>query len=83
MVLVTEQTIVIAEVIERYIRTRPRAADKLKHVRQWWVALERSGDSLDEVQIALEYLVDCGRLKRSTNVDGTIVYSSPDRSNEH
>ena len=72
----TKTTLAIAEVIERYVQSHPKAADTSEGIRSWWVTRERAGDSPGEVQIALDYLVDSCRLSRSILTDGTVVYSA-------
>jgi len=70
----SEQTILIAGIIERYVTDHPRAADTPEGIRSWWVARQRYGDSLDNVQKALDYLVGHGRISRTVLPDGTTVY---------
>jgi hypothetical protein len=72
----TQNTLAIAEVIERYVQYHPKAADTSEGIRSWWVIRERAGDSPGEVQMALDYLVDSRRLSRSIMTDGTVVYSA-------
>lgn len=71
----SERIIVIADVIERYITEHPRAADTPDGIRRWWVAPQRYGESLADVQSALGYLVERGRLARITVADGTVIYA--------
>jgi hypothetical protein len=71
----SEQTIAIANIIERYLNDHPRAADTPEGIRDWWVARQRYIDSVTEVQNALDYLVASGRLSRCTLADGTTVYA--------
>jgi hypothetical protein len=70
----SERTIVIAGIIERYLTDHPRAADTPEGIRSWWVARQRFGDSVDEVQKALDYLVARRRLASSVLPDGTVIF---------
>jgi hypothetical protein len=72
----TKSTLEIADVIERYVKNHPKAADTSEGIRAWWVTRERGGDSPGEVQMALDHLVDGCRLSRSVLTDGTVVYSA-------
>jgi hypothetical protein len=72
----SERTIVIAGIIERYLKDHPRAADTPEGIRGWWVARQRHGDSVEDVQKALDYLLEFGRLSRVALPDGTVIYAS-------
>jgi hypothetical protein len=69
------QIIEIAAIIERYVTEHPRAADTAEGIRSWWVASERYGNSLEAVRQALDYLIQAGRLMRTTLPDGTAIYA--------
>jgi hypothetical protein len=71
----SERTIVIAGIIERYVNDHPRAADTPEGIRGWWVARQRYDESLDDVQNALDYLVELGRLSRVALPDGAVIYA--------
>lgn len=77
----SERTIVIAGIIERYVNDHPRAADTPEGIRAWWVTGERHGDSLKDVEAALDYLVESGRLSRVTIADGTVIYTRAEKEN--
>jgi len=70
----SERTIEIAEIIERYVMEHPRAADTPEGIRSWWMGRRRYGDSLNDVQVALDYLVGHGRISRTVLPDGTMIY---------
>lgn len=71
----SESTIAIAGMIENYLASHPRAADTPEGIRDWWLAVDRQGESLPDVQAAVDYLVGLKRLSRTTLVDGTVVYA--------
>lgn len=75
MAIYSERAIAIAKIIERYVVEHPRAADTAEGIRSWWVPSERRSDSIEDVQMALDYLVECGRLSRSVLPDGAAIYS--------
>ena len=47
-----------AQEISRYIAKRPNAAETVEGVSKWWLARQRFEDSIEIVQLALDYLVD-------------------------
>jgi hypothetical protein len=61
--------------IVRYIAQHPRAADSFDGIWQWWIPRQRYEDSRAAVEQALAELERRGVLKRSTLLDGTVVYS--------
>jgi hypothetical protein len=71
------QIVVIAKMIERYVREHPRAADTAEGIGRWWLTRQRYEESLELVQSAIDFLVESGRLTRIQLVDGTIVYAAP------
>lgn len=71
----SERIIVIAGIIERYVTEHPLAADTREGIRSWWVAGERHDHSLEDVQAALDYLVESRCLSRVVLADGTIIYA--------
>jgi hypothetical protein len=74
-----ERAIVIASIIERYVKERPHAADTAEGIRAWWIGDQHSGDSLEDVQAALDHLVENNRLSRIELADGTIIYAGVER----
>ena len=75
MATASEETIVIAGMIETYLERHPRAADTPEGIRDWWLAAEQREASLPAVLAAAEYLVALQRLARIVLVDGTVVYA--------
>jgi len=73
---ISERTLMIAQIIERYVTEHPRAADTAEGVRSWWIGGERYGDSLEDVEKALIYLVEAGRLRRTMLPDGAAIYQA-------
>jgi hypothetical protein len=65
---------VIAEMIERYVMEHPLAADTPEGIRSWWIANECQA-SLEDVQMALDHLVESRCLSRVVLTDGTVIYA--------
>jgi hypothetical protein len=70
----SERIVVIAGIIERYVNEHPRAADTPEGICKWWIARQRHDESLDDVQNALNYLVELGTMSRVALPDGAAVY---------
>ncbi|GLR87945.1 hypothetical protein [Bradyrhizobium iriomotense] len=68
-----EQIMLMANLIERYLSEHPEAGDTVDGIQQWW--LEGHGGSLDQLQQALDYLVENVRLSRIVLADGTVIYA--------
>ena len=70
----TGSIIVIAEIIERYMSEHPQAVDTAEGIRAWWVAPRFYGASPDDVQGALDYLVEFNRMRQIAIAGGSPVY---------
>jgi hypothetical protein len=70
----SERIFMIAKVIERYVMEHPLAADTPEGIRSWWIASEYQA-SLEDVQMALDHLVESRCLSRVVLNDGTIIYA--------
>lgn len=64
----------VAHDIERYLTSHPHAADTLEGIARWWLQQQRYLDSLDQVYMALEMLIQRGMVKKITNADGKNIY---------
>jgi hypothetical protein len=69
----SEQIMLMAHLIERYVSEHPDAGDTVDGISQWW--LEGHGGSADQLQQALDYLVANVRLSRIVLADGTVIYA--------
>lgn len=58
--------------IQRYCAQHRNAADTVEGVRRWWIS--DSSCPLDDVEQALEGLVQTGVLARRTLPDGNVIY---------
>ena len=81
MATYSERTLMIAGIIERYVNDHPRAADTAEGIRGWWIAPQRQGDTLQDVETALDYLVDLRILFRVVLADGSVIYGRAERPN--
>jgi hypothetical protein len=70
-----ERTMMIAQIIEDYVAQHPRAADTAEGICSWWVAPRCYGASREEVQAALDYLVEFGRMARVVVAGGAAIYA--------
>jgi len=68
--------VLIAESIERYLEDHPKAADTVEGIANWWLAGQRHQQTQEEIQQALDYLVEKGVIRRTELVNGRVVYSS-------
>jgi hypothetical protein len=73
-----EKTILMANQVERYVSEHPDAGDTVDGISQWW--LEGHSGSPNELQQALDYLVENVRLSRIVLADGTVIYARADPS---
>jgi hypothetical protein len=71
-----QRMMAIADIIEQYVIEHPHAADTPEGIRAWWVGRAGSGDSLDDVQAALDHLLERGRVSRTLLPDGTTIYGA-------
>lgn len=70
----------IAEEIEAYLKLYPHAADTLEGIRDWWLASRYN--SLEEIQRALESLIQRGLVERQKLPDGRIIFRKHKRGQD-
>jgi hypothetical protein len=70
---------VIAGEIERYLAEHPDAADNATGIHRWWLPLSVGDAPLNDVQAALDSLVQAGRIERASTANGAFVYRSVPR----
>lgn len=68
------EIVTVAQEITRYFAAHPKAADKMEGIAKWWLTHQRLQESFELVQKALDYLVDQGKIKKTTNHDGETIY---------
>jgi hypothetical protein len=67
----------LADEIRRYCAEHPDARDTLEGIA-WWLALQRHGETRDELRAAVDSLVAQGLLVQHRLVDGSIVFGCSD-----
>jgi len=77
------KSVELARQIQHYLSAHPNAADSVEGIHRWWLARQRYEESLEQVEQALDYLVDSGQVSRRVEADGRVVYArrSRDASN--
>jgi len=69
----------IEDEIVRYLLKRPHAADTLRGIRQWWLSRTQADDSDEDIQRALDRLVQRGAVTTIRLADGSVVYANAKR----
>ena len=64
----------IAQIIERYLSTHPNAAETLEGVADHWLRAQRVEASVDQVQQALNRLINQGLIVQKRLPDGAVLY---------
>jgi len=72
----TRSTRELAAEITRYCAAHPGARDTVEGIA-WWLAIQRSRDTLEELRSAVNSLVDQKVLVAFRLNDGTTVYGCP------
>ena len=65
----------VAAAILDYLRAHPMAADSADGVQRWWIGSRRVGLGVEEVESALDLLVERNLLRRLRLMDGTVLYA--------
>lgn len=69
-----DQVAEVADVINRYLTSRPNATETVEGVAKWWLVRQRYQDSMDLVQRALELLVEYGDVEKVSVAGGKVMY---------
>lgn len=64
----------IAAAIDRYLDAHPGAADTPAGIARWWLSGDVGFASIEQIEHALELLVNRGLLRRDPLPDGNSVY---------
>lgn len=65
--------------ITNYLRAHPNAADSVEGIMQWWLPQQQNPVDINEMQHALDYLVDTGAVSRTVLLDGRMLYTSKEK----
>ena len=71
----TDTSAVAAE-IKRYCAAHPRVCDTLEGIA-WWLAMQRCSETMDELQAAVDALVEQKVLEPYRLADGRMVFGCP------
>lgn len=64
----------LAEQISSYLESHPEAADSLEGIVKWWLPRQRYMDSVEQVNEALNVLIENGEVYRVVLSDGRVIY---------
>ena len=67
----------LADEIRRYCAEHPDARDTIEGIA-WWLALQRHGETREELRAAVDSLVAQGLLKVHRLSDGSVVFGCSD-----
>lgn len=75
---IDEEIIILAAEILHYLQSHPNATDTVEGVAKWWIWQQRISTIVEQVQLALDYLVrsECVVCRRVAG--GHTVYSLTD-----
>ncbi len=65
---------VIAREIQTYLSSHPDAADSLDGILRWWLPRVRMEETANDLQLALDLLVERGAVTRRDVAGGQVVY---------
>jgi len=60
--------------IKEYLSSHHHAADSATGIVKWWLAGEEGLYTSEAVELALKQLIKRGVVKKTINVDGTVMY---------
>jgi hypothetical protein len=78
----SERVMMIADVIQQYSARHPQAVDTAEGIRAWWVSPNFYGVSSSEVQSALDYLTEAGRMRQIVIVGSAVAYGAPNQPHD-
>ena len=79
---VSDPSVLVQGILD-YLRAHPEAADSLEGIASWWLPSPTYSVTLENVQIALNRLVEGHRIARIAMVDGRTLFQSPDKVQGH
>lgn len=62
--------------ITLYLKAHPNAADSVKGIMQWWLPQQHNPVDIDDLQQALDYLVEARAVSRTVLLDGRMLYTN-------
>ena len=76
----SEQVIMAAETISRYLKSNLNSFDSLEGIANWWLMRQRIEESTAVVKAAMDYLVSKGEVEK-IETSGKVFYASTDCDN--
>ena len=61
--------------ITHYLKTHTNAADSLEGIMQWWLPQQQEPVDINELQQALDYLIENKTVAATSLLDGHMLYS--------
>lgn len=68
--------------ISLYLRAHPNAADSVEGIMQWWLPQQQNPVDIDDLQQALDYLVETRAASRTALLDGRMLYTNAKKIDE-
>lgn len=62
--------------ITLYLKAHPNAADSVEGIMQWWLPQQQNPVDINDLQQALDYLVETRAVSRTALLDGRMLYTS-------
>lgn len=62
--------------ITLYLKAHPNAADSVEGIMQWWLPQQQNSVDINDLQQALDYLVETRAVSRTALLDGRMLYTS-------
>ncbi|MBS1239918.1 MAG: hypothetical protein H6R45_624 [Proteobacteria bacterium] len=66
--------------LQHYLAAHPEAADTLENIGDWWFTACGSGIDKETVALALERLIEAGRLSKERLADGRVLFRAVKRN---
>lgn len=66
--------------ITLYLKAHPNAADSVEGIMQWWLPQQQNPVDINDLQHALDYLVDTGAVSRTVLLDGRMLYTRKEKN---
>lgn len=75
----SEQRVRLINAITLYLKAHPNAADSVDGIMQWWLPQRQNTVDINDLQQALDFLVDTKMVSRTVLLDGRMLYTSKEK----
>lgn len=65
--------------ITHYLNDYPKAADSVEGIMQWWLPQQHNPVDINDLQQALDYLVETNAVSRTALLDGRMLYTGKEK----